>query len=263
MSQLNSLVAVLSFELRRTMTWRRVALWISITAFSPLIMFAYVVGRTTFQRMELAPDALTAAMYALIPEVSCSIGLLLWMAPAVHSELEAKTWVYLAVRPYGRRTVLLGKYLMALLWSISSALAALMITVPLMKFYQPALDLTRNFLALLALAVIASLGRGAIYAIFAAVLPQRAMVFAFAYTIIFEYFVGFIPAIINQLTVQFHMRCLLFRWMEWNDENPIAMFVDQAPVWQHLLALAAYVAIVLPSAILILEQRQFPSSEEG
>ena len=90
------------------------------------------------------------------------------------------------------------------------------------------------------------------------------MVFAFAYTIIFEYFVGFIPAIINQLTVQFHMRCLLFRWMEWNDENPtIATFVDKAPVWQHLLALAAYIAIVLPTAILILEQRQFPSSEEG
>jgi len=263
MSQLNSLWAVLSFELRRTLTLPRIIPWALITLFSPLIMWLYVFGRRHIQEVDLAPDALTAAIFFLIPEVSCSIGLLLWMAPAVHSELEAKTWVYLAVRPYGRRTVILGKYLTALLWSVSSAFVALSITVPLVKFYQPAFDLSRNFTVLLTLAVLASLGRGAMYAIFASVLPQRAMVFAFAYTIIFEYFVGFIPAIINQLTVQFHMRCLLFRWMAWNDENPIAMFVDKAPVWQHLLALAAYIAIVLPSAILILEQRQFPSSEEG
>ncbi len=38
-------------------------------------------------------------------------------APLVHAELEGRTWIYLAVRPRGRVSVLLGKYLTAVAWT--------------------------------------------------------------------------------------------------------------------------------------------------
>ena len=50
-------------------------------------------------------------LFGLIPEVITLFGLLLWVTPVVQAELEGRTWIYLAVRPRGRVSMLLGKYL--------------------------------------------------------------------------------------------------------------------------------------------------------
>jgi ABC-type transport system involved in multi-copper enzyme maturation permease subunit len=72
----------------------------------------------------------------LIPQVVCLLGLLLWATPNVHSELEGRTWIYLAVRPDGKAMVLLGKYLTAVAWSASACLLALTISVIVCSAFQ-------------------------------------------------------------------------------------------------------------------------------
>lgn len=256
MSLIGGVRAVLAFEFRRTLTLPRMTIWFLLTLFPPFIvgLLRYVGGGLP------TAEAWTILLYILIPEVTCLLGLLLWMCPAIQSELEGKTWVYLAVRPHGRRTVLLGKFLTALAWSVSSALVALALAL----WIAAPPDRARILVVLSALVMISCLGRGAAYSLFAVALPQRAMVFAVAYTMIFEYLVGFIPALINQLTVQFHLRCLLIRWMGWARlPEGLKLFFDDSSVAYHLLVLAAYCGVVLGTSVILLEQRQFASSEEG
>ena len=64
------------------------------------------------------------AMYYLIPEVTCLLGLLLWATPAISTEIEGQTWVYLTLRGSGRSAVVIGKYLTAVFWTLSAALSA-------------------------------------------------------------------------------------------------------------------------------------------
>jgi ABC-type transport system involved in multi-copper enzyme maturation permease subunit len=256
-------MSVVAFEMRRTMTPGRISIWLILTLFPVLLSALVLLIPSTSPP---PAEALIAMLYALVPEANCVLGLLLWMCPAVQSELETKTWAYLAVRPRGRRTVLLGKYLTAIAWSIASATVALALSIPLLALEQGVVlpNPFRVFGVLLTLSILSCLGRGAAFAVFAVALPQRAMVFAFAYTLVFEYLVGLIPAVVNRLTVQFHLRCLLLEWMQWKSiPSGLSVFFDDSPAWQHVLALVAYVAIVIPSAVFILERRQFPSAEEG
>jgi ABC-type transport system involved in multi-copper enzyme maturation permease subunit len=261
MSLFQGALAVLRFELRRTKTLSRVAVWAALT----LVPIAIVVTSLLLSNEgSLSNEGMIAMLYALVPEVNCILGLLLWMTPAVHSELETKTWVYLAVRPRGRRTVLLGKYLTAIVWSLLSATVILLVTVPAIAAYGIIAHPFRVFFVLLFLSLLSCLGRGAAYAVFAVAIPQRAMAFAVAYTVIFDYVVGWIPAVINQLTVQFHLRCLLVRWLDLSgNTEALGVLFDDAPAWRHLLALGLFVGIVLPTAMGVLERRQFPSADEG
>ena len=67
------------------------------------------------------------------------------------------------------------------------------------------------------------------------------MVVAVVYTIVFEGFMGFIPATINQLTVQYRLRSLLVGWMGWTDQLPAEwlLSISGAPPLQDVLILIA------------------------
>ncbi len=255
MNFVRGVLAVTTFELRRSVTWQRLSIWALLALFP-----VFIVGALRYTGADPPPEAWVFLLYALITEVTTSLGLLLWMSPAIQSEMEGKTWVYLAVRPYGRRVVLIGKFLTALAWSTASSLVALTIATPLAGPNQP----WRVYFVLVVLSFISALGRGAAYSVFAVVLPQRAMVFAVAYTLILEYLVGWVPAIINQITVQFHVRCLLLNWVQLERmPSDMRLFFDDAPSWQHLVVLAVYVLTAFGAALLVLEHREFVSSEEG
>ncbi|MBM3997922.1 MAG: hypothetical protein FJ297_00020 [Planctomycetes bacterium] len=255
MNLVRGVAAVTLFELRRSRTWWRSGVW-ALLAFFPV--FIVVSLRAT--GADPPKEAWTFLLYALITEVTTSLGLFLWMSPAIQSELESKTWVYLAVRPYGRRVVLIGKLVTALIWSMSSSLVALTICTPIARPENPA----RVFGVLVVLSFLSALGRGTAYSVFAVAMPQRAMVFAFVYTLVFEYLVGWIPAVINQFTVQFHVRCLLMNWIRLEGmPSGVRLFFNDAPSWQHLVSLVAYFVLTFGLALIILESREFVSSDEG
>ncbi len=113
---------------------------------------------------------------------------------------------------------------------------------------------------MVALVSLASACYGALYALFGVVLHRRAMVIAVGYTLVFEFLVSLIPAVINRLTVQYRLRNLLFAWMDWWELLPKEagdMFLGTEPAWVHLLVLAVGVLGILWLAAQIVQMREY------
>lgn len=247
---------VATFQLRRLLTRPRLALAAVGAVFPAAVMVA--VNRASRGRIE--GDLTVAMLYALIPEAVCMLGLLVTMCPAVADELERGTWVHVAVRPGGRRSLLLGSYLAAVIWTaavaiVATALALAVADVP---------DAWAVGRILVALVVVSCAGRAALFALPAVIMPKRALVASVAVAIVVEYLAGVIPAIVNQATVSLRLRSLLVAWMGWERKLPteVQLLVDARPTWVHLAAVAILVAVLLTAAVAILDRRQFPPSDE-
>ncbi len=290
MSLFGSVPAVFMFELRRAVRPATIFLWFTLAMFpAGLVTLLRYAARTDPEAAD--PRIWTVVLYGLIPEVMCIGGLLFWMSPSVNAELENRTWIYMAVRPGGRRAVLLGKYLTALVWTISAGWVALSISLPIAHFAfenrvheamrstaPPVMDTSempsdvlqegqvwRSYGVLATLVVLSSIGRGAVFSLIAVIIPQRAMAICFAYAVVFEFVVGMIPALINQFTIQLRLRSLLIHWMNWSHQLPpgVEMLFDPSPALQHVLLLLGLSGLLLLAAVVTLEQRQFPTSDEG
>lgn len=244
------------FQLGRLCTWQRLALAAVGAVFPAAVMLA--VARAS--RGALASDLAVAMLYALIPEAVCMLGLLVTMCPAVADELERGTWAHVATRPRGRRALLLGTWLAAVIWTGAVALVALALALAVTRVERPA-AVAGVFAALVGLSCA---GRGALFAVPAVVLPKRALVASVGAAVVVEFLAGTIPAVVNQATVSLRLRSLLVDWMQWKRRVPTDMqlFIDPRPAWVHVLAVAVLVTVLLGAAVFILERRQFPPSDE-
>jgi ABC-type transport system involved in multi-copper enzyme maturation permease subunit len=200
-------------------------------------------------------------LYALVPEAVCMLGLLMTMCPAVADELERGTWVHVATRPGGRRALVLGTFIAAVTWTTAVGLGAVLLAVLAGGMTDP-WGLIAMFAALV---VLSCVGRAALFALPAVVLPSRALVASVGVAVVVEYLAGFLPAVINQATVSLRLRSLLVHWMGWRQRMPpqLRLIVDPQPVWVQCAAVVVLAIVFLTVAIMILERRQFPPSEEG
>jgi len=99
----SALRAVFLHELQRSLTAGRIAWWFAMAAF-PVLITALIVINDDFSR-NMRPANLdtfwSILLYVFIPCVCCSLSVLLTAAPAVATELEQRSWVYMATRPNG------------------------------------------------------------------------------------------------------------------------------------------------------------------
>jgi ABC-type transport system involved in multi-copper enzyme maturation permease subunit len=248
--------AVAGFQLARLVTWPRLAMAAVGVAFPAGVMLA--AGRAA--RGGLPSDVQVALLYALIPEAVCMLGLLVTMCPAVADELERGTWAHVATRPHGRRALLVGTWLAAVLWTGTVAIAATGLALAVAEVERP-MAVGAMFAALV---VLSCAGRAALFALPAVVLPKRALVASVGVALVVEYLAGTIPALVNQATVSLRLRSLLVHWMGWKRKLPTEMqlFIDPQPAWLHVLAVAVLTTVLLTVAIFILDRRQFPPSDE-
>jgi ABC-type transport system involved in multi-copper enzyme maturation permease subunit len=246
--------AVFRFEWGRTLTVPRLAFSGALGLF-PVLLLALVQSLGAHLERE-GLGLLT--LFVLIPQVLCMMGLLLWATPVIHSELEGRTWAYLALRPAGKGSVLLGKYLAAVAWTALVAQVSLALS---MAVVRPEVDAMRVWGVLGGLTIFACLAYGAIYVLLGVIFLRRAMVAAVVYTLISEFALTWVPATIRQLTVQYHLRCLAAKWMGYS-ELPRHVRIDKelifssASTFQHLAILAAFTAVLLAAAMVILRRRE-------
>jgi ABC-type transport system involved in multi-copper enzyme maturation permease subunit len=203
-----------------------------------------------------------AVFFGLIPEVITLFGLLLWVPPLVHAELEGRTWIYLAVRPRGRVSVLLGKYMTAVAWTTLAGWTSATVCVLIAR---PENGL-RLWCTTVALVAISSISYGAIYGLFGVWLHRRAMVLAVAYTLIFELLVSLIPAVINKFTVQYRLRGLFVTWMDWRrlmPEEAKELFLGNEPAWLHLTILAFGVVVVMSVAVQLIQRKEYATASDN
>jgi len=255
-SLLTSAATIAEFQLRRMLTRSRLAVAAIGILFPAAVVAA--VGRTAGFPIER--DLAALLIYALVPEAVCVLALLVTMCPVVADELERGTWIHVAVRPNGRRAMILGTFAAAVIWTAGVGTLALIPAVLISGTDDP----LQVFGVMLGLILLSAAGRGALFALPAVIVPKRAMVASVGLALVVEYLAGLLPAVINQATVSLRLRSLLVEGMGWRRRLPaeVQLLIDPQPPWVHVLAVVVLVTILLGLAVAIVERRQFPPSEE-
>lgn len=204
--------------------------------------------------------------FALIPTMVAMMGVFLWATPAISGELERRSWIYLATRPNAAGSVLIGKYLVGVAWGGSAAL----VSAAVCSFLA---DTPEGFVAMfrpLALLVILGVpAYGAVYTLIGAIMPQRAMVIAFVYTVAFEIFISTAPALINKAAVQHHLRALWVRWFRLDqvadDANQVisGLGLSEGSTFGHVFGLALITLFGLTAALFVLRWKELSSADES
>ncbi|EMI23017.1 membrane protein [Rhodopirellula maiorica SM1] len=245
---------VMRFELGRSLTIGRIAMWFLLVAF-PVALIATLRSVAPIDPIE--PWGIT--LYFLVPEVVCLLGLLLWATPAISTELEGQTWIYLAMRRSGRSMVLLGKYLTAVAWTLSAAITAITLCVLIIG---PAAGF-QMWWVMCVLAVLSCFAHAALYVLIGVLFYKRTMVSAVFYTLAIEYGVSFVPALINKFTINYRLRGLLAQWMGWEEARSRAENVFGAePAETHLLVLFALTITLLGVASFKVTRTEYPTQQE-
>jgi ABC-type transport system involved in multi-copper enzyme maturation permease subunit len=238
-------LAVARYEILRSLTLWRISLWLAMILF-PVALVAMVSYNVYRDGREPPEPGLifTMILFVLIPEVVTVLGMLLWATPIVSSELEGQTWIYSLVRPGGRRSVLLGKYLVAVLWTASCGILAVSLAIPWTGIKNP----TETWLVLVTLCGLSSIAHGALFSLLGVLFQRRVMVIAFVYAILVEAVLGWIPAVINKFTAAYHLRSLLIQWLDFPITEPIRssqLLSDGTPAWVHVTCLLGGAAVLL------------------
>ncbi len=203
----------------------------------------------------------TFIIYFLGPCIACMLGALLTAAPSVASELEQHSWTYLATRPNGLFHLVMGKYMVAVLWSASATLVGVVCSIPFSRI----LPIAQNGGALAGLALLSAVCYSALYMTIGTLFPKRAMVFCVAYTAAIELFMGMLPAVINRLTIQYRLRSLMFHWtkiVELPKETKPLFATAEGPLMQ-IFWLVAFAAVLLGVALTCVQVREFTGATEG
>ena len=254
---LAAVVAVARFQIERLLTTPRLAMAALGVVFPTAVLLAAAKARGS----SLETDLGAILLYALIPEAVCMLGLLVTISPVVADELERGTWVHVAVRPGGRRALLLGTWLAAVLWTGAVAIAGLLLAL-CTGVIDHGWRLIGPFTTLVCLSCI---GRAALFSLPAVIIPKRSLVASVGVALVVEYLAGLIPAVVNQLTVALRLHTLLVRFMDWRRTitPELQLLIDDRPPWAQVAAVLILAVVYLAIAVAILEWRQFPPSEES
>jgi ABC-type transport system involved in multi-copper enzyme maturation permease subunit len=259
--------AVFLFEWRRALTRPRIAWWAVLALFP-----AIIVSMIRISPIDEPPREFWEwSLFALIPLLMSMLGTFLWTAPALSAELERKSWVYLAVRPHGSTSVLIGKYLAAVTWVLPAALVGLTFAVLIAQVGDDWKDELRIWLTFAALACFGCLAYAAVYMLLGAIFPKRAMVIAVAYTLIIEVVISNIPAVINKISVHYRLRALFVDWADipipearrHSGDFDMTEWLGNAPASDHILILFCYTCGLLLATLALIRWREFSTAEES
>jgi ABC-type transport system involved in multi-copper enzyme maturation permease subunit len=255
---LGNVGAVFLFEWKTSLTAPRMAWWAVLALFPVFIVTLIRIG----PELDASADQWAVILFVLIPMLINMLGTFLCTTSVVSSELEKKSWVYLAVRPNGSTAVLLGKYLAAVTWVISAALLGLTVSVLITQVD----DMWRIWSILARLICLSCPAYAAVFLILGTLFPKRSMVIAVAYALIFELVISFVPAMINNLTVQYRLRALFLDWADISIDNAELDFlslVSSASAAFHVAMLVAYTLVLLIVAVVVIRWCEFKVGEES
>lgn len=271
--------ATCRFELRRSFTVQRIAVSVVLALFPPM-MLTLMIGATKVAQAAIDPQEKPGvvreiqlvqgfAPFAIVFLVSlvCLLSLLLWATPNVYSELEGKSWSFIASRPGGRISTYLGKFLASVLVSFGVALIALTLSVLIADLMLSTPDPQRLWMSLTAIYFIACFVYGAVFSMLGTLFFRRSMVVAAGYLLGFEVILATVPAVIGKLTVRFHLQELGIRWIGFflpfeNQREYQILYGEPWPTWANLAMLMGTGLITLLIGALVIVNRQYITSDE-
>lgn len=260
MSFWSKVAATALFDFRRSLTLSRLSIFAVLSLFPPAIMGINLLG----PGREAVPVIIgvTVMMVGILAE-------LLWATPIVYGELEGKTWLFLAVRPRGITAVLLGKYLIAALWTMTVCTIAMTLSI-LLAARARIPNTLHMWLVFMFLIILAAFAYAAVFSLVGVLFHRRAMVFAMGYVIVLEVVVAQVPAVINQITVRHHLTALAVKWLNFRfpeDEEFSEIIMQQMlgvlePDWRNIVMVLATTAIALAASMTIICRREYLSVDE-
>lgn len=252
--------ATAAFDFRRSLSIGRLSVFVALAMFPPAMMAILLFGPSR----DAAPVIIgvTVMMVGILAE-------LLWATPIIHAELESKTWLFLTTRPRGVLAVLLGKYLVAVLWTMAVCGLALVLCV-LLAGAAGIPGALRMGLVFSVLITLAAFAYAAVFSLIGVLFHRRAMVFAMAYVIFFEFLVAQVPAVINQFTIRHHLTALAVKWLDFrrlgDEQVPDFILQDmlgaQDPDWQNIAMVVATTLVALAVSLYIACRREYLSTED-
>lgn len=244
---------VVKFELARSMTFGRGAIWMILVLFP-----VSLVAALRFLGGPSEPEVWSGILYGLVAEVTCLLGLLLWATPVISTEIEGQTWIYLAMRQSGRSYVVVGKYITAVLWTLSAAI----VSTTLCALIMGSVGGFKVWLVIIALAALSCIAHASLYVLIGALFLRRTMVTAVFYTLLIEYGLSAVPAVANKLTVNYRLRSLYRNWFDTDVLMGVPALEGEA-TWVHLSVLGLLSVAMLAVAIVRIRRGQFPTQQEG
>lgn len=238
-SLVHGILGVLRYELARTATPFRIILWLALTAF-PVLLVGTTLYLVNIRDPENDYVILAGLLYVLLPEVVTVLCMLLWAAPIVNDELESQTWIYIIVRPGGRRSLLLGRYIVAVAWTATCTTCSTVMAITAAHFLGIERAVEAGWV-IGVLNILSAVVHGALFLLIGCLFQRRAMVYAFVYAVVVEAAMGWVPAVVNRFTISYRLRSLLLDWLN-IDLNQLAR-AELSFMWEE--AAAAHVSILL------------------
>ncbi len=264
-------LATVRFELHRSFNIQRIVSMVLLSLVPPGILWLLLFGASRAPG-NAADNVLAYVLFTIIFLVAlvCLLSLLLWATPVVAGELEGKTWAFIAMRPGGRIANFLGKYLTSVIVSFAIAFIGLTLCT-LIANYNGSLgtdaEAWRKWSRLCLIFLMASIAYSAVLSMIGTLFIKRAMVVGAGFLIGWETILSTLPAIVNRLTVSYHLRRLGELWLGWFlPDSKIEyemIYGPPDPAWLHVGAVAIVTAATLLIGCYVVVNRQYISSEDG
>ena len=242
------------------MSAQRITLAVILSLFPPTMLF--------FTSVSGGELPITDLLILILVGMVSVLAQLLWATPNVYSELEGKSWIFLASRPRGRISLFLGKYLSSVFFSFAICLIAITLCL-FIKTYVPPRTMTNPFpdwVGLSGVALVSCFVYSAIFSLIGTLFQKRAMVLGVAYFVMSDVVIANVPAIISRFTGRFHLQGIASNWLGWM--HPILtsseykdLFGDYSANF-HLTCLASGVLVILTIGCIAVTTRQYITAEE-
>ena len=192
---------------------------------------------------------------------------LLWATSNVYSELEGKSWIFLASRPRGRISLFLGKYFSAVAFSFAVCLIAISLSLGIRTYLMSTMvNPIGAWLGMCGTFLLACMTYSAVFSLIGTLFQKRAMVFGAAYIILSEFILANVPAIISKFTARYHLQAIAAEWIGWLHPLPEEAFIEifgETTLTFHLSCLLCAIALLLTLGSFIVTARQYITAEEA
>jgi ABC-type transport system involved in multi-copper enzyme maturation permease subunit len=259
LSILRAAKATALFELARSLTPGRFASSLVLGLFPPCMLGLIMLASRMTAEVEVV-IMITVFLVILL-------SLLLWASPVVYAELEGRTWIYLASRPKGRYSTVLGKYVIAVYWSFAISWGSMTVCLLINEYFAHKPNETFRAWAIFSfLIALACPTYAAIFVFLGALFHRRAMVFCAGYILLSEIVLANVPAVVSRFTVRFHLLGLaidLFDRKQWMPDPAMRAIFNRQPMWMDITCLMLFMVVFLAATMWALRTREYLTADEA
>ncbi len=260
-------LATCLYQLKSSFSIQRISVSVILASFPPVMLGIAIIASQS-GRGSGALDFIVFQITLLV-SIVCLLSLLLWATPNVYSELEGKSWIFVASRPRGRLSCFFGKFLASFLSGFAISMIALTACIALANQLVGMRAPLQTWLSMTGIYFFACWTYSAIFSMIGTITVKRAMVISAGFIILWEAILASFPSVISKLTVRYHLQSLGFEWIGWfipEDVVPKEIYTDfygTPYIPFHIFSLFLISVLCLGVGCFVITYRQYITADES